>query len=207
MKPWLLLGIILIIGLILFALFLRSDSEITNYPAPSSGKIVAFGDSLVEGVGASEGNDFVSVLSRKINEPIVNLGNAGDTTEDAVARIDEVIDQNPKIVLLLFGGNDYLKRVPPAETFLNLEKIITTIHESGAVVIVLGVRGGLLKDTLADGYKELAKTQNTLYVPNVLEGLLGNTALMSDLVHPNDAGYQLIAKKVYPILISASAEQ
>jgi hypothetical protein len=52
--------------------FFSQKNEIVNYP-PKDGPVVAFGDSLVKGVGASEDLGFVSVLQGKIGEEIVYL--------------------------------------------------------------------------------------------------------------------------------------
>ena len=48
--------------------------------------------------------------------------------------------------------------------------------------------------------KKLAKKYGTLYVPNVLAGLLGNASLMYDAIHPNEEGYKIIANRVTPVL-------
>ncbi|MCA9358698.1 arylesterase [Candidatus Kaiserbacteria bacterium] len=179
--------------------FFSGSDSVTNYPS-SGTSVVAFGDSLVEGVGASEGNDFVAVLSRQIGEPIINLGKSGDTTKDALARMSQVVDSNPKIVIVLLGGNDYLKNVPAEETFSNLETIIEEIHASGAIVLLLGVRGGILHDGYESQFEDLAEKHNVAYVSDVLDGLIGKPGLMSDTIHPNDAGYKIIADRVYPVL-------
>lgn len=168
----------------------------TNYP-PRSGPLVAFGDSLVQGVGAAEGSDFVSRVSRSLNEPIVNLGISGDTTRDGLARLDEVLALKPGVVIVLLGGNDYLQRVPQEETFANLRTIIDTLQEDGALTIVLGVRGGLLTDNYEDGFARLAKDTGSPYVPDVLRNLIGNRQYMADQVHPNDQGYAVIAERVF----------
>ena len=73
--------------------------------------IVAIGDSLVEGVGATAGHDFVSLLSQKIAIPITNLGVGGDTSSQVLARLDEALDLKPHIVILLVGGNDALQKI------------------------------------------------------------------------------------------------
>jgi acyl-CoA thioesterase-1 len=199
MKPLLIILVgVLIVGAAFLFFFATSDT-VTNYPSAGT-TIVAFGDSLVEGVGATSGNDFVSVLSRQLDEPIVNLGVRGDTTAAALARIDQVIEQDPKVVIVLLGGNDYLQRIPKEETFSNLNQIVTTIHDSGAVVVLLGVQGGLLSDGYKSEYESLAESLGTAYVPNVLDGLFGKADLMSDTVHPNDAGYQIIADKVESVV-------
>ncbi|MBX2866385.1 arylesterase [Candidatus Kaiserbacteria bacterium] len=190
-------AIVVAAAILMYLLF--SGSEITNYP-PEGESIVAFGDSLVSGVGATKGNDFVSLLSQQINEPIINLGVPGETTRDALNRIDDVLALDPKVVILLFGGNDYLRKIPSEETFANLGSAIETMHESGAVVVLLGVRGGVIRDNFEDEYALLADTYNTAYVSNVLDGLFGNPQLMSDGIHPNDAGYAIIAERVGRVL-------
>jgi lysophospholipase L1-like esterase len=161
---------------------------------------VAFGDSLVKGVGSTEGHDFVYQLSQRIGRPIVNLGVAGDTTADGLKRLDRVFTYDPKVVIVLLGGNDFLKRVPEKEMFANLDRIVTAIQAHGAAVLLLGIRGGLFYDEYAGDFKAFARNHGTAFVPNVLDGLLGNTALMSDQVHPNDAGYTKVADKVEPVL-------
>jgi len=180
--------------------FARNEKTITNYPSGGT-DIVAFGDSLVEGLGSTSGNDFVSLLSRKIGEPIVNLGNAGDTTADGLARISQLDEYNPKVVLLLLGGNDHLKKIPVADTFKNLATLIENIHARGSVVLLLGVRGGLFNDKFDTEFEILQENYNTAFVPDVLGGLFGNDKYMSDVIHPNDIGYGMIADRVYRVLI------
>jgi lysophospholipase L1-like esterase len=114
--------------------------------------------------------------------------------------MDEVLEKNPDIVILLLGGNDYLRQIPQEETFLNLGKIISMLEEKGAVVVLLGVRGGILGDHFEEQYKELSKKYHTAYISNVLEDILFNRERMSDGVHPNDRGYAVIAERVTPLL-------
>jgi len=173
--------------------------EVRNYPS-SGADIVAFGDSLVVGVGASPGRDFVSLLSQKIGQPIINLGVSGDTAVGGLARLGELDADKPKVVIVLFGGNDYLQRVPQVQTFENLTEIVESVQAKGAIVLLLGVRGGLLNDRFDTEFKRLRNTHDTAYVPDVLDGLLGKQEYMSDEIHPNDAGYAYIAERVYPVL-------
>ena len=170
--------------------------DIVNAP-PRPGPVVAFGDSLVAGSGASEGNDFVSLLAQKIERPILNLGVPGNTTMDALARLESVRSQHPSVVFILLGGNDYLRRLSSATTFENLKTIILALQEDGAVTVLIGVRGGVLKDNFESSFEKLAEETGSVYVPDALDGILGNANLMADAVHPNDAGYALIAEKVH----------
>lgn len=171
---------------------LNLDSRGTN--------IVAFGDSLVQGVGATPGNDFVSILSRQAGLPIINLGKSGDTTASALARVDSIFEHDPRIVIVLLGGNDFLRRIPMDTTFENLSAIVEAIQARGTAVLVLGVRGGLLYDSYSARFASFAKEHKAAFVPNVLDGLVGDVRSMSDSIHPNDAGYERIARKVLPAL-------
>ncbi|HEY0220786.1 MAG TPA: GDSL-type esterase/lipase family protein [Candidatus Paceibacterota bacterium] len=197
-KFYLAFGVIILLLLFYFFAFGKSQ-DIKNYPSNGS-DIVAFGDSLIEGVGSTSGNDFISVLSKKIGRPIINLGVSGNTTEDGLNRIGELDKYSPKVVILLLGGNDHLKKVPIDTTFNNLSKIIENIQSRGSIVLVLGIRGNLLGDKFKDRFEELEDEYDTAYVSDVLSGLFTNTRLMSDAVHPNDLGYIKIADRVYPVL-------
>ena len=143
----------------------------------------------------------MSLLSQKIEQPIVNLGRAGDTTLDGLARIGQLDEYSPKVVLLLLGGNDHLKKIPISETFKNLAALIESLHARGAVVILLGVRGGLFNDRFDTEFEILRDTYHTAFVPDVLDGLFGNDKYMSDTIHPNDIGYKMIADRIYPVLM------
>jgi acyl-CoA thioesterase I len=185
-------------GLGFGALYLRGP-DLQNYP-PREGPIVAFGDSLVSGIGAGAGEDFVSLISARLGKRVINLGVPGDTTADALERLEEVNALQPAVVLVLLGGNDYLRRMPAQETFENLRTIIETLQADGALVVLLGVRGGVLRDNFRESFEVLARETSAAYVPDVLDGILGNSELMADQVHPNSAGHARIAEKVYATL-------
>ncbi|MBC7836434.1 arylesterase [Acetobacteraceae bacterium] len=200
MRTYILAGFaLLVIAVALVWFITQREADVTNYPS-SGTDIIAFGDSLVFGTGASNEGGFVSLLEEKIDRPIVNLGVSGDTTASGLARIGVLDTYNPKIVLLLLGGNDRLRETPPQETFSNLAKIIEDLQKRGAVVVLLGIRGGILSDSYEKQFQMLRDTYHTAYVPDVLRGLFSDSHYMSDAIHPNDAGYAKIAERVYPIL-------
>lgn len=191
-----LLGVLVVLGSVWL---LWPASPVTNQQSPGT-DIIAYGDSLIVGVGASEGNDLVSRLARLVDHQIINLGMSGDTTRDAVERIEVLDDYSPRVVILLVGGNDALQRVPLAETQAHLAELIEEIHFRGSAVLLLGVRNSLFADSYEEMFEELAQQHNTAYVSDVLAGVFGQPSLMSDLIHPNDAGYERIAERVEPAL-------
>jgi lysophospholipase L1-like esterase len=179
--------------------FFNREPQVTNYPTTGT-TIIAFGDSLTEGVGTTERNDYASLLSARIGEPIINMGISGDTTADGLKRLDALLEQDPKVVILELGGNDALKRVPVETTFKNLATIIERIQAKGGAVVLVGISGGFYGTRYDKEFETLARTYGVAYVPNIVKGLLGRTEYMSDTIHPNDAGHVIIADRIEPKL-------
>jgi lysophospholipase L1-like esterase len=171
---------------------------------PTAGdQVIAFGDSLVQGVGASPGQDLVSVLSRRLRVPIINAGRSGETTASALTRLDgAVLSRRPRVVLVVLGGNDLLRRFPREETVENLETIVTRIRDRGAAVVLATVEIGFLSGGDGDAYEALADRTAAALVPDILGGILGRRDLMADGIHPNDRGYALMADRIEPALRS-----
>ena len=199
-------------GILLFAGFLFACSgenfaQIRNIRSAGE-TIICFGDSLTEGVGAAEGEDYPSALSRQLASPVVNAGRRGDTTADALQRLsDTLLSKNPRLVILLLGGNDFLRQRPRQETRKNLEEIVQRVQARGAIVAIVGMRLGLFTDEYARIFEETARQFGALYIPGVMKGILSDSKFRSDPIHPNGAGYRLIAEriaeKVKPLLREA----
>ncbi|MBN1870912.1 MAG: arylesterase [Candidatus Omnitrophica bacterium] len=165
----------------------------------STGKtIVCFGDSITAGFGAESGADYPSLLSRMGSWPVINAGVAGDTTADALKRIEEdVLVHEPRMVIILLGGNDFFRKVPQAETSANMEGIVAQVQGHGAIAVVAAVKIGLLQDIYTKEFKRIAREKGALFVPNIMKGILTDPKLKYDQIHPNAAGYRLIAERVY----------
>jgi acyl-CoA thioesterase-1 len=194
MKYGLLVLALALTGILTLMLF-DDTVRAKNYP-PKNTIIIAFGDSLVEGVGSTPGNDLFSQLENKIGRPIENLGDAGDTTADGVARMNKVTALDPGLVIVLLGGNDTLRRIPVETTEANLRTLITAFQKGGAVVMFLGVRGGIMGSEREDMYERVTNEYGAMYVPDILDGILLKPELMDDGIHPNDAGYSRIAERL-----------
>jgi acyl-CoA thioesterase I len=201
-KLLLVLGIICVASLVLF--ILRGRTDYVNFPPAATGPWVAFGDSLTEGLGASEGNSYPAVLGRGLGLAIHNLGKSGETSADGLKRVEEVAQGKPRVVLLCFGGNDSLNQESRSQTFVNLGRMIDRLHQQGSFVVLIGIRSASLRDYNEKHFKKLAREKRVLYVPDLLRGLAFKPVYMSDAVHPNDAGYQKIAerleKKLRPLM-------
>jgi lysophospholipase L1-like esterase len=186
----------LVVGLML----LRSRDNtwrITNEDSQGVA-IVAFGDSLTEGYRMSPGEAYPEQLAKLVGRPIVNRGVSGDTTADGLARLDaDVLAESPRLVLLALGANDMLRKQPIDETFANLRQIVDRIHARGAMVVLIGVEGfPLVHGDYGARYRSLARETGCVYVPDMLDGVFGDPALMYDQIHPNAAGYARIARRI-----------
>jgi len=201
-KIILVISISIIIIVVVWIFYTNTRTVISCKDLSPKPSIIVLGDSLVEGLGARAGEDFVSVLSGKIGIPIKNLGVSGDTTKQGLKRAQEITEM-PDIVIILIGGNDALRKTPVTETKANLEKIIKlfkTGENNTTHVILVGVLGGFPRDTLKTMYEELEEEQDVTYVPNILSGLFGRSEFMADAIHPNASGYIKIAERIYPVL-------
>ncbi len=183
---------LIVLGFLFLVYYIQNRTpHILNYPNDRT-EIIVFGDSLAAGVGSTDGEGFVDNLEFILNRNITTLGVSGNTTRAGLARIDEVLEREAQIVLIVLGGNDFIQRVPKEDVRRNMDKIISKIQNDGAMVMILGTPG------YGDLYKELATTHNATYVSNILKGLIGRDAYMSDAIHPNDIGYSKIADRIAP---------
>jgi len=159
--------------------------------------VIAFGDSLTAGYGAQPDEDYPSKLSAMIGATVINAGVSGDTTESALARIDnDVVSRDPRIVIVGLGGNDFLQGVPIATTESNLRSAVRAIHGAGAMVVILGFRFPSLGASYEKMYANVAGDERCLLIPDLFHGILTDPSLKSDEIHPNARGYELMAERI-----------
>jgi len=200
----LVLGSLGALAVLIYAFWPGRRWDFQNLPPTATGPWVAFGDSLTLGTGAGNGG-YPALLGSRLGVTLQNLGVAGETTSDGLRRLAEVEALQPRVVLLCFGGNDVLRGQSREQMFANLSVMIDRLHAQGSFVVLIGIRGTtVLRDVNANGFAELAEQKQVMHIPNLLDGLIGTPSLMSDYVHPNDAGYEKIAarleKELKPLL-------
>ena len=165
---------------------------------PRGENIICFGDSLTFGTGAPRDKSYPAHLAEMIGQPVVNSGIPGDTTTRALQRLArDVLSKSPRIVLITLGGNDLRKGVDKKTAFKNLKEIVEAIQARGALVVIGGIKLKFWDRGYEGGYKKLAEETGALLVPDILGDMMGNEKLMHDTIHPNAAGYKLMAQKFY----------
>ena len=190
---------IILAGLILLAGYKFITSTHQDFDNLAAGqRIVAFGDSLTYGTGASSGQDYPSQLSKMISRPVINAGVPGDTTATALRRLEkDVLAYSPDLVLITLGGNDLKNGIAREAAFDNLKMVVNLIHNQGARVIIGGLSIPFRDRGFGKAFRDLADETGVFLIPNILEGIMGNRQLMSDPIHPNDAGYKIMAERFH----------
>jgi acyl-CoA thioesterase I len=190
------IGAAILVAIVAWILWPSPYAKVRNLMSPGTA-VIAFGDSLTAGYGAQQGEDYPSVLSRLIHVPVVNAGVSGDTTETALARIDQdVLTRDPRIVIVGLGGNDFLRGVPIATTEANLRTIVQKIEGANAMVVLLAFRFPSLNENYEEMYARVGKDAQCLVIKGVLSGILTDPTLKSDTIHPNARGYAKMADRI-----------
>ena len=175
-------------------------------PVGTNDVIVAFGDSLTFGTGATEAESYPAVLAQLIERKVVRAGVPGEVTAGSLLRLRAVIDEHrPALVIVCLGGNDLLRRVDDGEIVSNLREIVKTIRASGSSVVLVGVPRPALITSAAPFYADLAKELDLPYEGKIVTDVLYQRELKSDPVHPNAKGYRKMAEAIAELLRRAGA--
>ncbi|HEX7082409.1 MAG TPA: GDSL-type esterase/lipase family protein [Gammaproteobacteria bacterium] len=172
-------------------------------PLPAGAVVLAFGDSVTYGTGAGRGESYPSVLADLTGWQIVNAGIPGDTAQEAAERISGALrEARPAVAIIELGGNDFLQRRPASGVKEDLRAIVTAVRDTGAIPVLISVPElslfGAVTGRLGDSpiYAALADEENVLLVDEVFADVLSDAALRSDRIHPNAAGYRIMAERI-----------
>lgn len=152
----------------------------------------AIGDSKTAMYNASVlGNRWSTKLGDYLNIG-VTLAGASDKTGDVLNRVQEIINLNPKLVILAIGSNDVRFGVADATMKSNYASIVSQLTSAGIRVIhTTGFyeTSGLDQSSLSAYIIANYSSQDIIdTLPVVLS--------LSDGTHPNDAGHLLIAQTI-----------
>lgn len=188
----------------LFALLLGACGRKPDHsPLPPGSAVLAFGDSVTFGTGATPGEDYPSRLATISGWVVHNRGVPGDTAAGAASRLaDALAETNPKLVIVEIGGNDFLQQHAEKEVKEDIRGILKRIKQAGIPVVlvatprfsVVGLASGSLPDAAL--YAELAKEEGVILIPNAFAKILTDPQLKADQVHPNAAGYRQLTDEI-----------
>jgi len=182
-----------------------SDTEKLQ-PLAENASILAFGDSLTYGTGASRDKAYPAVLESLIRHKVINAGVPGEISKKGLTRLRGLIDRyKPGLIILCHGGNDILRKLDLNQTRDNIQQMINLARQNNSQVVLIGVpEFGLFLDS-SPIYQELAEENHIPIENNILGNIIGNNSLKSDHIHPNSKGYQLLADGVASLLRETGA--
>jgi lysophospholipase L1-like esterase len=168
--------------------------------------VLACGDSLTFGTGASTPETYPAVLERLIGRKVVAAGIPGEVSATGLERLPEALEQTqPKLLILCHGGNDFLRKLPESQAAANVRAMVKLAREKGVEVVLVGVPKLGLTGSPAGFYADIAQEFRIPYDGEVLKKVLTDNELKSDWVHPNAKGYARIAQSLADLLKRAKA--
>ena len=182
--------------------------------APPQKLLVCFGDSITAGYGLDDPAkqsypaDLEKLLhTRGFNYRVANQGVSGNTTKDAVARVNSVIAMHPDVVLVEFGGNDGLRGLSMEITRKNLSTVLDALLAAHVRVLLAGItlppNYGLEYIKSFDAvFRDVARDHHVPLLPMLYEGVYQQPGtIQADGIHPTTKGSELIAEHMLPALL------
>lgn len=174
------------------------DSGPGMKPLSEDAVVLAFGDSLTKGYGASSNESYPARLASLSGLNVINAGISGEVSALGLKRLPALLEKHaPDLVILCHGGNDFLRKKSMAEMENNIREMIRLSREQGAEVVMLGVpKPGLFLSSY-EAYERIAKDTGIVFIDDLIPEVLGDKSLKSDTVHPNSRGYQIMAEAIH----------
>jgi lysophospholipase L1-like esterase len=194
------------------AKYREADKEL-GPPAPDEGRVVFMGDSITEGWGEKATLTSPGRSEFFPGKPYVNRGISGQTTPQMLVRFrQDVIDLKPKVVVLLAGTNDIAENTGKTslEAIENNIASMSDLARANGIRVVLcsvlpasefswhpGLEPAPKIEALNAWIKEYAAKNGFVYV-DYYSSMVNNEGglkaeLSPDGVHPNKAGYEIMA--------------
>ena len=181
-------------------------------PTPKIGKldvtavVLAFGDSLTFGYGATPAEAYPAVLAGLIGRTVVASGVPGETSDAGLERLPGELEKTQaRLVILCHGGNDFLQNRDEASVIANLRAMVKLARDSGAAVVLVATPKPGIGISVPPFYADIAKEFGIPIENEVMKKVLSTGSLKSDLIHPNAKGYARIAEDVAKLVRASGA--
>lgn len=171
--------------------------------------VLFFGDSLTAGYGLSPEEAFPNWVAKNLRQEglpvrVINAGLSGETSAGGRERLNWILRQPVDVFVLELGGNDGLRGLPADQTKKNLQAIIDQVKKKypQTKIVIAGMMvppnlGETYTTQFKSLYPELAKKNNAVLIPFLLEGVGGNEKLnLPDGIHPNAEGHKIVGQTV-----------
>ena len=195
------------------ALVLAAVAWIAPDCATAEPLVVCLGDSLTEGYGLAPESSYPALVQTRLRRQgwpdleIVNAGISGSTSASGRARLEWQLRRKPDVLLVALGANDGLRGTDLDTTRANLAGIIDLALEHDILVLLAGMKlppnyGPDYTEQFQSMFADLAREKSVAYLPFLLAGVAAQPELnLPDGIHPNAAGYEIVAETVAKSLV------
>jgi lysophospholipase L1-like esterase len=199
-----------------------------DFGGNSPTKATAFGDSITVGVlelkrrdlRLTTANNYPALLQGKLQglDPawrVINRGRSGEHTFEGVGRLPSVLaSDKPGFVLLLEGSNDAEACLDSGVATNNLRNMVRIARTSQSIPIIGTIPPSFRNnpcadnviDTVNSNIRGFASAENVM-VAEIHDGMnhreLFGTAPGRDPLHPNEAGYRVMADIWFQAMLQA----
>jgi acyl-CoA hydrolase len=165
---------------------------------PAGATVVALGDSLTYGTGATSETSYPAFLAGATKWNVINAGIAGNTAAEGCARLPDLLTEHrPALVLVFLGGNDLLRRQPVAALIAGLAQCARETKAAGVPMVLFAVPRfdltGFSDDAL---FATFAMEHDIAWLTPGFGKLLADDLKRADPVHLNANGYRALAANV-----------
>ena len=188
-------------------------------------RVVCIGDSLTACGGP--GGRYTDWLAAWMPEAeIINKGIGGNTLAQGRARYQQdILDLNPNVVVIELGANDFWRAKRPLdELAADLDYMVSAARHAGAQVVIASCFGDAGNGDASPEFQEdvharyacgIAQVEQDVciryacfYVPNMqfdIKPVVDYPQYWGDDRHPNKAGNELVARRIFAELEKAMA--
>ena len=192
-------------------LWARRRAEFLEHRDQDKGAVVFLGDSITQG--------WRNLPEQFPGMKIANRGIGGDTTRGVWFRLKEdVLELDPKAVVLLIGTNDLGNNGDPEDAANNVRAIVTALEASNPKMPIVVCHVMPSKPGVADPIRKLNAlidanfkgdsrviVCDTWTIYSTPEGICKKEEF-PDMLHPNKAGYEKWAAALKPIFAKLKLE-
>ncbi len=187
-----------------------TDYEVKKLTITENSTVVYFGDSLTYGHGADSATEsWPAILQNNISIPVINSGKNDDTTLDCLNRFQtDVLDHNPAILIIDFGGNDiynFSKKQSYSEIENNFKAMLDQLDPTKTQFYIMRFFNDEMKFLDLFGsfdkiLKRLEKEYDVIIIWDAWKGDWGHKDCKYDMTHCNVKGYKIMSQNILSVL-------
>jgi acyl-CoA thioesterase-1 len=143
-----------------------------------------------------------------MNWKVINSGISGSTSASGPSRAKWLLKakDKPSLVVVVLGANDGLRGLPVDSVKKSLNETVKILNDAKVKTVIAELYvppnyGKDYSEKFKKVFGEVAKENKIPLMPFLLEKVAGKTELnLSDGIHPNEKGHQIIADGIYTFL-------